>query len=253
MAQDNTFTVLENLLEKLEEASGMCSKGILRKTEAQSLIETTIQTLDKTLPHDSTTSRIYERLRQDYGGVWRGWDFSDFVSETNCKNIEYWLKVVQKLLNEYDPEFLRSERREKMQYFFQRGDKYWAMKLLYRIMKRAQTSLVVVDEYLDDTIFDYIESLENSVKIQLLTGNKKPIFPNLYHALKTNRPNIEAKENHDCHDRFIVIDSTEVWQLGHSFNGIGDKAFMVNKVKDAQEKDRFLSKLSTWWANGAAI
>lgn len=253
MTQDDTISVLENLLEKLEDASGMCSEGILRKTEAEILIDTTIQTLDKTLPHDSTAFRIYERLKQDYGRVWKGWDLSDYVSETNCKNIEYWLKVVQELLNEYDPEFLRSERREKIQYFFPLGDKYRAMKLLYQIMKRAKTSLVVIDEYLDDTIFDYIESIDDSVNIKLLTGKQKKIFTTLYNALKTNCTNIEARENHDCHDRFIIIDNAEVWQLGHSFNGIGDKAFMVNKVKDVQEKARFLSDLSIWWTNGTVI
>jgi hypothetical protein len=43
-------------------------------------------------------------------------------------------------------------------------------------MKQATISLVVVDQYLDDTIFDLLESLDDSIQLKILTGKTKPIL-----------------------------------------------------------------------------
>jgi hypothetical protein len=75
----------------------------------------------------------------------------------------------------------------------------------------------------------------------------------LYDALKQKRPNIEAKKNPDFHDRFLIIDGSEVWQLGASINGTGKKAFMVNKVVDQDEVSRVLSDYDKWWTNGEPV
>lgn len=43
---------------------------------------------------------------------------------------------------------------------FSVGNVYRATKQLFKILKRANSEAVIVDEYLDDTVFDYIESLD---------------------------------------------------------------------------------------------
>ena len=130
---------------------------------------------------------------------------------------------------------------------------YLAKKLLLKTMKRAKKSLAVVDPYLDEEIFDYIESLDISIDICLITGTPKPMFRQLYNALKTKRSNIEAKEYHLCHDRFLVLNGFEVWHLGASINGAGKKAFMISKVVDSDERNRLLSDFNAWWSNGTII
>jgi hypothetical protein len=125
--------------------------------------------------------------------------------------------------------------------------------LLLKIMKRAKKSLAVIDLYLDEEIFDYIESLNETINIRLITAKQKPMFPQIYNALKTTRPNIEAKIYDHCHDRFLVIDGAEVWHLGTSINGVGKKASMVNKIVDLGERKRFLSHFNAWWSNGTII
>ena len=86
-----------------------------------------------------------------------------------------------------------------------------------------------------------------------LTANQKSIFKKLYYALKTTRTNIEAKVCQECHDRFLILDASEVWHLGASINSIGKKASMVNKVSDTNEFERFLTDFRTWWSTGTII
>jgi len=120
-------------------------------------------------------------------------------------------------------------------------------------MKRAAKELVIVDPYLDDTIFDYIESLHSSIGVRMLTESKKAIFPRLLKAFVVKRSNVETRECSACHDRFLIIDQNEIWHLGASINHAGKKAFMINKVSEQNEKEGFLKNYQSWWSCGTPI
>jgi hypothetical protein len=163
------------------------------------------------------------------------------------------MEILRKTINELEPEFLREEKRGSKQYFFSAGEEYRAKKTIFKLMKRATMTLAIVDLYLDDNIFDYIESIDPAIKVQLLTGSKMPIFTQLYKTFSASHANVEAKEFSGCHDRFLILDGTEVWHLGASINHAGKKAFMINKVTDQEQKNAILSDYKTWWANGNSV
>lgn len=236
---------LEDVLEDLETALDQCARRLLRVEEAQKIITQADQELEELLPSDSTAFRIYDRSKRERTAWWKV-NLSGYVERDDCENIEHWVKIVRDIINEYEPEFLRSQCVDKKQYFLPQGDTYRAMSLLLKIMKRAKKSLAVVDQYLDEDIFDYIDSLDASVDIQLISAGQKRMFRKLYDELKKTRPNMEAKECHGCHDRFLVVDGSEVWHLGASINGVGKQASTVNKLVDLEERDRFLSNLKAW-------
>lgn len=254
MAQDEIIAGLEDVLERLETALDMCTRKILRQEEAQKVITEAKRKLEELLSPDSNAFRIYDLSKREYDLSYY-WEktISGYISPRDCKNIEQWVNIVRNIINEYEPELLRAECVDKKQYFLHAGDRYRAMKLLLKIMKRAKKSLSIVDPYLDEEIFDYIESLDVPVDIILITTPQKPMFGKLYNALKTTRSNIEAKVCHDCHDRFLIVDGTEVWHLGCSINGVGKKASMVNKIIDLDERKRILSDFNDWWSNGTII
>lgn len=252
MTQDKIIAGLEDVLERLETALDECNRKLLRLEEAQKAIKKAELKLEEILPPDSTAFRIYDRFKRERTLWWRK-TMSGYVDPSGCENIGQWVKIVRNIINEYESEFLRAECVGKKQYFLPAGDRYRAMKLLLKIMKRAKKSLSVVDPYLDEEIFYYIESLDASVDVQLITATLKPMFRKLYNALKTTRSNIEAKVCHDCHDRFLIVDGTEVWHLGASINGIAKKASMVNKVIDLDECNRLLLDFNDWWSKGKII
>ena len=152
-----------------------------------------------------------------------------------------------------DPEFLQNESCRKTQFYFDPGDSYSPMKKIFSILNSASKSVAIIDQYLDADVFDYVGSLDSNISVQLITGSQKPIFPKLLHALQNKFPKLEARECSHCHDRFLIIDSNEVWHMGASLNGIGKKAFMINKVTDASEIKRFLDDFNNWWLNGLVI
>ena len=136
------------------------------------------------------------------------------------------------------------------QIFFSAGEEYRAKKEIYSLMKRAASSLVVLDNYMDESIFDYVGSLDGVINVRLITSKRIPIFARLYQDFVKLHSNVEARENTDSHDRYIVIDGDEIWHLGASINHAGKKASMINKIIDPDEKANILKNINVWWSNG---
>jgi len=159
-----------------------------------------------------------------------------YLDKQDVSHITNWINIVQETLNQIDPKELHSDEQNKKQYFIKDGDTYEAQKTIFKIMKRAEKSLVIVDQYLDESIFEYIESLDLIISIKMLTGSKKPFFGKILESFVSERnPNCEARESGSVHDRFLIIDEIEVWHLGASINHAGRKAFAISKISDQLE------------------
>lgn len=252
MTENTTIVAFEDVLEGLGAAVDRCRRKLLRIDEARNIIAEADLKLEELLPTDSTAFRIYERSKRE-DTLWWTNTMSQYVDHRDCANIETWVKIVREVINEYEPDFLHRERSDKSQYFLSAGDVYRAKKTILRIMKRARTSLIIVDPYLDEDIFDYVDALDISVTIQFVTSNVKPMFKQLYRALQTSRSNIEVKVCHLFHDRFLVIDGSEIWSIGASINGAGKKAFVVDKIFDPNESNRLSSDIKMWCSESTAI
>lgn len=248
---------LERFAEESATALEELESGHLYSEEAYALMGKIKTFLQTNLEPNSKEFRIYDKLRGEisqWKTVKRSSNSSkNYASTDERTKLRQWDQILRELLAFSDPEFLPDLPREKTQFFFPSDDAYRAKKLFWKLMQTAQKSIVVVDEYLDDQIFDYIESLDANILIQLLTGRKKPIFKTLYDALKSQRGNLEARENQACHDRYLIIDDHEVWHSGNSFNGIGKKAFQVNKLNDESERQKYLDYFHDWWSNSSVL
>lgn len=117
----------------------------------------------------------------------------------------------------------------------------------------ASITLSIVDVYLDDSIFDYLKSLDPGIQNKLLTADRKPIFKTLYLPFVKERGNIEARQSKNYHDRFITIDDSVIYHLGAFINYAGRKAFMIKKIEDDEEKAKFTKDFTKWWNTGKLI
>jgi len=252
MAKENQVEELENILCDAEMLENRCYQGVLRSSEIGDQLRALEERARTALVEDSDPARLFDRHRREITDYWRD-TISGYVDEKDCDNIARLVGNVRKVLDLLEPEGLRDAARPKDEFFFSARDQYRPAKQIFKILKRADFKVAIVDEYLDDEVFDYIESLNSSLSINLLTGTKKPIFPVLLHALQTTGVTVEARENTQCHDRFVILDDQEVWHLGASINGIGKSAFMVNRINDEEERKRFLCDFQNWWARGGRI
>jgi hypothetical protein len=252
MSIDEIIREVEKALQELESARERCMKRLYKTKEVEDIVVAYDRTLDNILPSDSDAFRIFDRARRERT-LWWTTTLNGYVDPTDCSYLDHRIAIIKEILNALELGFLGSKREGKEQFFFDQGETYLGKRRFLKLTMRASKKLTIVDPYLDVDVFDYIDELDPVITIELVLGRTKRAFQTLYHALKQSRGNIEAKENHDCHDRFLVIDDAEVWHMGASINGIGKKAFMIDKVTDPEPRNKFLTSLSEWWKNANTI
>ena len=143
---------------------------------------------------------------------------------------------VDKKFNEYDNKFeqifnkLQKDIEFKQKIFF-KGQIYDAYELIIDIVKTAQNKIVIIDNYIDDTILKMLQKKNKSVQVIILTSQKCNLtkldikkFNEQYGTLKIARTD-------KFHDRFIIIDNKELYHCGASLKDLGKKCFGINKIE----------------------
>jgi hypothetical protein len=109
------------------------------------------------------------------------------------------------------------------------------------IIKSAQISIIIIDNYIDETLLSLLTKRNKNVSATIHT---KKIDKQLSLDLNKHNqqyPPIEIKLLHQSHDRFIIIDQKELYHIGASLKDLGKKWFAFSKM-DSLTND-ILSKL----------
>ena len=110
------------------------------------------------------------------------------------------------------------------------GQIFDAYELASRIIRSAKESIVLIDNYIDETTLTHIAKNEKGVAVLLLTKTiSKQLTLDLQKA-KEQYGNFTAKIFTPSHDRFLIIDGKEVYHLGASLKDLGRKWFAFSKL-----------------------
>ena len=110
------------------------------------------------------------------------------------------------------------------------GQIFDAYALACKIIKSAKQTIILIDNYIDESVLIILGKKSENVKVTLLT---KEISKHLELDIeKFNRqyPPIEAKI-FSSHDRFLIIDNKEIYHLGASLKDLGKKLFAFSKME----------------------
>ena len=125
------------------------------------------------------------------------------------------------------------------------GQIFDAYVLANQIIKSAQKSITLIDNFVDEVSLTILSKKTENVDVLLLT---RDITNQLkLDILKFNQqyPNISAKLFYQSHDRFLIIDDTEVYHLGASLKDLGNKWFAFSKL-DKSSVESLLNKVTRY-------
>jgi phage regulator Rha-like protein len=144
---------------------------------------------------------------------------------------------VERKLMETDQKFeqvfkaLESRDEIPTQGVFFDGQIFDAYELTSRIIRSAKTSIVLIDNYIDETTLNHLAKKDPSVKVHLLCKNlNNQVLLDIQKA-KAQYGNFEAITFSQSHDRFLIIDKKEVYHLGASLKDLGKKWFAFSKLE----------------------
>ena len=126
---------------------------------------------------------------------------------------------------------IESKEIQLKQGIFFDGQIFDAYKFVADLIRTAQESIILIDNYIDDTVLIRLTKRNKGVKVTILT---KTISKQLALDIKKfneQYPAIEIKEFKNSHDRFIIIDNTTVYHFGASLKDLGKKWFAFSKME----------------------
>ena len=145
-------------------------------------------------------------------------------------NVEY------KLL-EHDKKFdkvfdqLQHEENIKQKIFFE-GQIYDAYSLIIDIFKKANKKILIIDNYIDDSVLKMLTKKNKNIEVVILTSDKSNIQKIDIQKFNKEYPILKVAKTNKFHDRFIVIDNKEMYHLGASIKDLGKKCFGINRIED---------------------
>lgn len=113
--------------------------------------------------------------------------------------------------------------------FFE-GQIFDAYLLVANIIKQAKTDIILIDNYIDETVLTLLSKRSKQVTATIYTNH---ISKQLLLDLKKHNsqyPNITIKPFLDSHDRFLILDNKELYHLGASLKDLGKKWFAFSKM-----------------------
>jgi hypothetical protein len=106
-----------------------------------------------------------------------------------------------------------------------------AYVLVNKIIKSAKQSIVLIDNYIDESVLTMFSKKAKNVKVTLLTKDIPKQLALDVAKFSQQYPAIEAKVFNRSHDRFLIIDGKEVYHLGASLKDLSKKWFALSKME----------------------
>jgi phage regulator Rha-like protein len=116
--------------------------------------------------------------------------------------------------------------------FFQ-GQIFDAYKFVSDIFRSAEKSIVIIDNYVDDTVLIHLTKVKKGVAVRIITKSISEQFMLDLKKFGEQYFPVEAKAMKNIHDRFIIIDGSIVYQVGGSLKDLGKKLFGFAKLDKA--------------------
>ncbi len=115
------------------------------------------------------------------------------------------------------------------------GQVFDAYVFVAELIKKAKSSIILVDNYVDETVLTLLSKRNKNVSATIYT---KTISKQLKLDLKKHNSQysaIKLLEYKESHDRFLLLDEKELYHFGASLKDLGKKWFAFSKMEGMTE------------------
>lgn len=147
---------------------------------------------------------------------------------------------IEQVLSEQDKKLIDHDR--KIDFFiktslppvegiFYDGQLFEAYKFAANLIRTATKSLILIDNYIDDTVLTLFTKRISGVKATIYTAQiSKQLSLDLQRHNSEYEP-INIRQFSQSHDRFLIIDEKEIYHIGASLKDLGKKWFAFSQMQ----------------------
>jgi hypothetical protein len=150
-------------------------------------------------------------------------------------------KVELKLLEadqKFDKVFQALESKDSIpkQGIFFDGMVFDAYCFVADLVRKAKQSIVLIDNYIDDSVLMILSKKKVNVTCTILTKSVSVQMKLDVEKFNKQYPTLKLKQFDRAHDRFLIIDNSEIYHLGASIKDLGKKWFAFSKLDKTSVK-----------------
>ncbi len=119
---------------------------------------------------------------------------------------------------------------------FYDGQIFDAYAFVADLIRSAKKSLVLIDNYLDDSVLTLLCKRQPEVTATLYTRKLTKVFQLDLDKHNAQYPPVTVKTMTGFHDRFLLIDDQELYHLGASLKDLGKQCFAFSQMDDFVEE-----------------
>ena len=114
---------------------------------------------------------------------------------------------------------------------FHDGQIFDAYKFATDLIRSAKTSLLLIDNYVDESVLLMLSKRNAGVKADIYTQAVSRQLQLDGQKHNSQYPPIGIHTYRKCHDRFLIIDGTDIYHIGASLKDLGKKMFAFSRLE----------------------
>ena len=122
--------------------------------------------------------------------------------------------------------------KDKQGIFFQ-GQIYDAHSFFLGLIQKAQKEIILIDNYIDISVLDRLSKKQSNVTVTIYTKSDTSVTKVDVAKFNKQYPSLDIKHTNKMHDRFLILDNSEIYHIGASLKDLGKKCFSFTKLEDA--------------------
>ena len=179
------------------------------------------------------------RVKSTQGTRFRQWAnkvIKEYLLKGYCINPR--LTAIERRLDVHEKKiefFLQSSLPQKQGIFFD-GQIYDAYAFVAELVRKAARRIVLIDNYVDDTVLTILSKRADGVEATIYTGKISKQLQLDIDRHNAQYPPITVRTFSKAHDRFLIIDDT-VYLIGASIKDLGKKWFGFTLLENTDAED----------------
>ncbi|MBN2395101.1 MAG: ORF6N domain-containing protein [Candidatus Atribacteria bacterium] len=138
-------------------------------------------------------------------------------------------------------EAIEQKQIKPKQGIFYEGQIFDAYKFVSDLFRSAKNTIIIIDNYIDDSVLTHLSKKKKSVEVMIYTKNLSAQLKLDAEKFNSQYKNLTLKKFNKSHDRFIIIDNKDIYHFGASLKDLGKKWFAFSKFE--KEALKILEKL----------
>lgn len=114
------------------------------------------------------------------------------------------------------------------------GQIYDAFDFVKGLISGARESIVLIDNYVDESVLNLLTSKKEGVSATIYTRPISKLFRQAADRFDAQYGGMTIHEIDSVHDRFLIIDDKEIYFIGASLKDLGRKLFAFSKMETTQ-------------------